>query len=264
MKRTWVMGDVHGAARAVRQCFERSGIDFENDTLITLGDITDGWTEVKEALDEILKVKHRIDIQGNHDWWFDQWMRMGVNPVSWMQGGNATAESYARHASTKEMPIHVIPSMGGWVTNLSNIDIPKSHNEFFRNQVHYYVDEKNRCFVHGGFDRDVPMKDTDPTEYAWDRSLWKKALSCVGDQKLVTADGFSEIFIGHTATVNYISKETGKEIDTPMHSGGVWNLDTGAGWYGKLTIMDVETKEYFQSDSTKNLYPEEGGRMGHK
>lgn len=259
MKRTWVLGDVHGAARAVKQCFERSGIDLENDTLITLGDITDGWEHVKEALDEILKVKNRIDIQGNHDWWFDQWMRTGVNPVSWMHGGHSTAISYARAAGDNP-PVHVTPSNGGWVTNLSNVDIPRSHQEFFRTQIPYYVDEKNRLFVHGGFDRNSPIKDNDHSELMWDRSLWRKAMSCVDDQKLATVDGFSDIFIGHTATTNYKHKPTGQDIDTPMHYGGVWNVDTGAGWSGKLTIMDVETKEFWQSDSTRDLYPSEGGR----
>lgn len=258
--KTWVIGDVHGAARAVRQCFERSGIDFENDTLITLGDICDGWSEVKEALDEILKVKHRIDIQGNHDWWFDQWMRTGVNPVSWMQGGDATAESYIRAATTEEIPIHLRPYGGGWVTNLCNIDIPKSHQEFFGHQIPYYVDDKNRIFVHGGFDRDLPITENDHSELMWDRSLWRKAMSCVGEQKLVTADNFSEIFIGHTATVNFLDKAAGKRIDTPMHCGGVWNLDTGAGFKGKLTILNVDTKEYFQSDFVDSLYPDENGR----
>ena len=28
----------------------------------------------------------------------------------------------------------------------------------------------------------------------------------------------------------------------------------GAGWSGKLTIMDIETKKYWQSDLTPNLY----------
>jgi serine/threonine protein phosphatase 1 len=33
-------------------------------------------------------------------------------------------------------------------------------------------------------------------------------------------------------------------------------MDTGAGWAGKLTIMDVQTKEYWQSDPVQSLYPD--------
>jgi len=43
----------------------------------------------------------------------------------------------------------------------------------------------------------------------------------------------------------------------PGQSRGVWNLDTGAGMSGKLTVMDIDTKEYWQSDLVTELYPEE-------
>ena len=35
--RTLVMGDIHGAALALQQCFERAQFDFDNDCLIQLG-----------------------------------------------------------------------------------------------------------------------------------------------------------------------------------------------------------------------------------
>ncbi|PCI00020.1 MAG: serine/threonine protein phosphatase, partial [Flavobacteriaceae bacterium] len=59
--------------------------------------------------------------------------------------------------------------------------------------------------------------------------------------------------IGHTATTRY------GEI-LPINGGNLWNLDTGAAFYGKLTGMDVETKAFFQSDVVMELYPEEMGR----
>ena len=40
----------------------------------------------------------------------------------------------------------------------------------------------------------------------------------------------------------------------------VWNLDTGGGYEGKLTVMDVETKELWQSDFVNTLYSNERGR----
>jgi serine/threonine protein phosphatase 1 len=47
----------------------------------------------------------------------------------------------------------------------------------------------------------------------------------------------------------------------PLHVCNVWDLDTGAGWSGKLTIMDIETKEYWQSVLTASLY---GGTPGRE
>ena len=46
-----------------------------------------------------------------------------------------------------------------------------------------------------------------------------------------------------------------------MHAANIWNLDTGAGWDGKLTMMDVNTGEYWQSDRITELYPNEQGRI---
>ena len=45
------------------------------------------------------------------------------------------------------------------------------------------------------------------------------------------------------------------KITYPMNSGGVWNLDTGAGYsYGKLSIMNIDTKQIFQSDLIEKIY----------
>jgi serine/threonine protein phosphatase 1 len=45
-----------------------------------------------------------------------------------------------------------------------------------------------------------------------------------------------------------------------MQGCNVWNIDTGAAFTGKLTIMDIDTKNFWQSDPVRNLYPNEAGR----
>jgi serine/threonine protein phosphatase 1 len=52
---------------------------------------------------------------------------------------------------------------------------------------------------------------------------------------------FREIFIGHTPTMNW-------DTDKPMRAVNIFNIDTGARHGGRLTIMDVRTKQYWQSD----------------
>jgi len=37
--RTLVGGDIHGACKALLQCFKRVGFDYERDRLIVLGDV---------------------------------------------------------------------------------------------------------------------------------------------------------------------------------------------------------------------------------
>ena len=45
------MGDIHGAYRALRQCLQRAQFDDENDHLICLGDVCDGWPETKAVIE---------------------------------------------------------------------------------------------------------------------------------------------------------------------------------------------------------------------
>ena len=49
-------------------------------------------------------------------------------------------------------------------------------------------------------------------------------------------------------------------MDKPYMASGVWNIDTGAAFKNPLTIMDVDTKEFWQSDILPSLYPDEKGR----
>lgn len=253
--RTFAIGDIHGANLALVQCLERCGFNRDVDTLITLGDICDGWPYVYECVEELLTIENRIDITGNHDEWFQRWLVSSAHPDHWIQGGHATAESYLRRLEAEHM-IHGSFSTG-YMIGLVPEDIPADHWNFFMHQHLYYKDDaRNYFFVHAGFDRwgtITENKHANPMNFYWDRDLWKAALSCKGDQKLKTIDDFDTIFIGHT---------TCSRIDNmrPVFAGGVWNLDTGAGWEGKLTIMDIDTKEYWQSDIVKELYPHIKGR----
>ena len=45
-----------------------------------------------------------------------------------------------------------------------------------------------------------------------------------------------------------------------MHAGNVWNIDTGAAFKGKMSAINLVTKEVFQSDHLPALYPNEKGR----
>jgi len=67
----FVVGDIHGNYKALLQVLERSGFNKEEDMLISLGDIADGWSQVSECVTELLKIKNLIVIRGNHVLWFN-------------------------------------------------------------------------------------------------------------------------------------------------------------------------------------------------
>jgi len=242
--RTFCMADIHGNFKALKQCLERSGFDKENDTLIQLGDVADGWSEVSECVEELLSLTNLIAIRGNHDVWAYDWFKYGMTPILWtQQGGRQTMESYVR----------------------TGLLVDQHHRDFWNDQIDYYIDEQNRLFIHAGWDyryegsweklvNEKVNAGTIAKECHWDRSLIAGARSAFGlknnpSGRFKPLEQFKEIYIGHTAD------NTG-----PKQYGNLWNLDSGAGWHGKLTIMDIDTKEFWQSDDAKSLYPNELGR----
>lgn len=261
---TWTFGDLHGNFKALQQIFERAPIK-KGDTIISLGDICDGWPHVRECVDLLISMQkdyNMIFCIGNHDDWMKTWLETSVHPDDWAQGGIGVIKSYATAGTRWEKKT---PPSGwsreaakldyGWNTNLNYSDIPEEHVNFFKKQHLFYIDEENNLFVHGGFNRHFPFRDTPQHIYYWDRDLFLCALSAEsGGTKLRFKDKFKNIFIGHTAVLRW-------KTTLPVFADIVINLDTGAGGKkGKLTIMNVDTKEYFQSDTGEELYPDEEGR----
>lgn len=252
--RRWVIGDVHGNYKGFMQVLERSGFNREEDLLVFLGDIVDGYSDVYQCFEELLTIDNLIFVRGNHDQVFIDWLDKGFHGFHWLHGGEATIDSYAR-ASDREIKRN--PSMGGYLTNLTSIDIPESHKNLLRSSIPYYILD-NMCFVHGGFNRHEFISGQNEDILMWDRDLWQSSLGYKSREdspyKFKIKDNFDRVFIGHTPTISW-------KKDKPMKSANIWNLDTGGGYsIGKVTIMNIDTEEYFQSDLGKELYKNEGGR----
>jgi serine/threonine protein phosphatase 1 len=223
------MGDIHGAHRALVQCFERSGFNDKEDLLICLGDLCDGWPDVDKVFEELLKIQNLVLILGNHDQWLLDWFISGDVPDIWlMQGGDIT-----------------ISSLKGGITS--------SQRNLLENARLYYILDKN-LFVHGGFLPDIPIEQQDKKIFLWDRSLVKAALSHRQHGEEVRLTPFDMVYVGHTPTFNF-------NESNPIITNGVCLMDTGAGWPGGvLTLMNIDTRECFSSDMVSELYNNCKGR----
>lgn len=256
--RTLVVGDIHGNYKGFKQALKRSNFDYDNDTLISLGDLVDGHEESYKVIGELYQISNLLLIKGNHDEWFKHFIRTGRHPEGWRQGAIATAESYTKELS-RECVVGKFETE--IIVDLTPEDIPEHHRDLLDQQVAYIIDEKNRLFVHGGFNRHSLVVNQAEHTFYWDRDFWNSALSYEAmtsgpleeKPKFKIKDNFTEVFLGHTSTEFW-------GTDKPMNAANVWNLDTGGGWYGRITIMDVDTKEYWQSDRAETLYPNFKGR----
>jgi serine/threonine protein phosphatase 1 len=244
MSRTLVIGDIHGGLRAVYQIMERANVT-KKDTLIFLGDYVDGWSESPQVLDYLMalgKTQKCIFIRGNHDQLLRFWLEgkhEKINEPMWFKhGGKATADAYALVSEEKKL----------------------EHIAFLISLQNFHLDIQNRLFVHAGF---TNMNGVDyeyfPKLFYWDRSLWETALSL--DQSIETTSVFypkrftlyQEVYIGHTPITRIGETK-------PVQKANIWNVDTGAAFKGALTIMDIDSKQVWQSDVLPSLYPKEDGR----
>ena len=285
-KRTLVIGDIHGALKALQQVLERANFQIANDQLIFLGDYIDGYSEGAELVEFLIQLQKQckytpVFIRGNHDDLVERWLVAGEKPSTWVHrnGGLSTIDSYTKT---------------GYLTK-------KSHQVFFEDLLNYYIDEKNRAFVHGGFLSKQGLGHEEYAEdYYWDRTLFSNVINDQMDEedkqlsqqtpsvleikemdssydesiflnsrKRKPNEAHKEVYIGHTPTINWklnTQKKYEKTkirklgITTPINIQNIWNVDTAAGYGIKLTMMDIETKEYFQSDLLGTLYPDEKSR----
>lgn len=239
--RTLVVGDIHSGLRALVQVLDMLKPK-EDDTLVFLGDYVDGWSEAAETISFLMEFEEKFNcifIRGNHDeLTYDYLVGQNENEMWMAHGGKATRESYA---------------------SISPTDLEK-HLDFYRSMVYYHIDQDNRLYIHAGFSNmHGPQYEYYPHLVSWDRSLWE--MVCAMDQNLKTDDKlypkrlklFKEIYIGHTPVTRIGMK-------VPANFANVWNVDTGAAFKGPLSVIDVDSKQVWQSDPVWTLYPDEPGR----
>lgn len=213
---TFVIGDIHGRIEALQEVLLSSTFNYEKDKLIILGDIVDGGANSKECVDELLKIKNKVFVLGNHDqWWMNSYKNDDMFDGWLSQGGLATVQSYKS-------------------------GIPDSHKAFFDSAIPYYIQD-NMLFVHGGFDvwQKKTVEETPINHLIWDRDI----INFV--QKGNTIPGFKYVFIGHTTTQMHGG------VTEPIKFNNLYMLDCGAGWNGKLCIMNIDTKKYWVSKLQK-------------
>lgn len=233
--RRFVLGDIHGSFLALRQVLTRSAFNYDEDRLIFLGDVCDGWPELDKCLDELMKVKKLVFIRGNHDQWFLEYLDKilapdGIN--SWeLHGGNETKDLLLAGKITAE------------------------HIDFLKSSIFYHAEDE-MLFVHAGHTPKVPIEEQNPFMLMWDRTLVKNVYSY--RLKPSINDFYNEVFVGHTPLQSFNSRKF--DPTTPQKFCDVWLMDTGCAFNGVLSLMDIDSKEVYRSETSASLYPDHRGR----
>jgi len=263
-RRRLIIGDVHGRYNALRQVLDRAGYDEGNDILYSVGDFCDRGRDNLSVLEYLSSLSSFRPVLGNHDAWLQDYLRTGcVLSDNWYSnnGGCMTVASFNGVSEGERRRLSL------WL-----------------DAIPYCRKEEGIVLVHGGpvgyslenimrprdYERESEAEDI-PDEL-WDRTYLRTAV--LYEQWLTTSEKkegmdfsryslrmrrhFSEL---GSRTVNgepFIAVEHGMiysghsivgEKPFISRTFHITAIDTGAASRsGRLTCMDIESGEYWQSD----------------
>lgn len=263
-KRTFVVGDIHGGYKGLKQVLVDSNFDYENDRLISLGDLADGWSETHLVIEELKKIKNLILLRGNHD----EWAMMALSTRYREEIYTLDKEAFKISEQYYTPSFFKITGQGrNWYAHGGigtehsyelRPDLICDHIKFLSSAHIYYIDENDRLYAHAGphpRHKGIGLKEADPYDFYWNREFWRNAMINTDPGKY-----WNEVYIGHTPTIKY-DLNPPEDNTKPIKRKNVWNMDTGACFTGKISLMNVDTKELYQSEVLRKLYPNEKGRM---
>ena len=234
--KNYVVGDIHGSYKALLQAIERSPFRPEEDRLITIGDYLDGgWhIEIIPVIEYLNQLPNWIGLIGNHD----SWMYDALNNSA------MTANKHWLLHGAKQ----TLFTLGVQYVVFDELMYLRSYppqivSDFLDTLSLYFIDDDDNVFLHGGWKDPVQrIEDSDTVlnndlqDLYWDRELWRGA----SDRNEFP---HNKVFVGHTSAMS-----------NPEKRGNIWNLDSAATHGGPVTIMEVESEEYWQSDPVSELY----------
>ena len=244
--KSYVVGDIHGNYKALLQAIDRSPFNPEEDRLITVGDYLDGgWhIEIIPIIEYLNDLPNWIGLMGNHDSWMYDAIHnsaMTANKKWLLHGAKQTLHTLGIKYVVFDELIYL------------RSHPPKIARDFLDKLLLYFVDDQDNVFLHGGWiqpERRLEKSETilndQLRDLYWDREFWYSAVN----RKVFP---HNKVFIGHTSAMS-----------NPEKRGNIWNLDSATTHGGPITIMDVDTEEFWQSDPASELYDDFTLRSGAK
>lgn len=207
--RRFVIGDIHGCAKALRALIEaiEPGVD---DEIVFLGDYIDRGPDSRDVVQQILDLRQRchvVPLRGNHEIMLLSVALRGMDDEVWLEnGGAATVASY-----------------GGSLSR-----IPPDHLELFQ-QLEPYYETSDTIFVHAGYDPLLDMHEQSAATTYWNHL----PLPLPPPHK-----SGKRVIVGHTP------QPSGVVLD----GGHVMGLDTYCFGGGYLTAFETHTREMIQAN----------------
>lgn len=208
MKKTFVIGDIHGCYQSLVDMMKLIGDS--DDTIIFLGDYVDRGPESKRVVDLVVQLKKErscvIPLLGNHESMFLRYLN-GLDRQLFLRcGGRSTLESYGIDPDAE---------------NQGQIYIPDEHLVFFNSLLLNWEDEKY-IYVHAGLQPGLHLSMQTDVWCLWAREEFISSVYDFGKRVVFGHTVFAEPFL------------------RPEKVG----IDTGAVYGGNLTCLVLPDEEF--------------------
>ncbi len=214
MKKTFVIGDIHGCHDSLLALLDKISPDSRQDRLIFLGDYIDRGPNSKKVIAEIIKLQgrfsHIITLMGNHERMFLNFLA-GRDQNFFLQfGGKETLMSYGL-----EPPFHADTSK----------HIPADHITFLNELLLYWEDE-NYIYVHAGLQPEIHLSQQSSEWLLWARGKFIQSEYDFG----------KPVIFGHT------------NLKKPLIEKNKIGIDTGAVYGGRLSCLVLPDIKFISVD----------------
>ncbi len=266
-RRRLIIGDVHGRFNALRQVLERAHFTDGEDILYSVGDFCDRGRDNIRVLRYLSSLASFRPVLGNHDAWLQDYLRTGcVMSDNWYcrNGGKTTVASFEGISKEERKRLSL------WLDSIPYCRIEKGIIIIHGGPIGRNLREleRPRNYVRESDAKEIPDELWDRTylrtAFLYEHWLLSEEKKCgikfdeycigmkgqydeLGDKirtgRLYIASRTRTIFTGHSIVG-----------DTPFSSKTfhITAIDTGAASPdGRLTCMDMDSGEYWQSDTIR-------------
>ena len=248
--RDFVVGDVHGCFSQLDEALAARGYDPTRDRLFSVGDLVDRGPESAQLLDAVRR--HRIKaVRGNHEdmivrWYFrgERIERLLSNGGGWfvdLADGSGRARPFGRYMAGMPYAIQIDTAHG--LVGLVHADAPYGHwtqlvgalengdhDSLIRKQVLW---QRARWIEQTASEFATMPASLEPL---FGLPATRPASVPVDPHRPV--QGVAAVIVGHTP------------VSAPLVRGNVIDIDTGAVYGGRLTVLDLaELPQWLAQDA---------------
>lgn len=265
--RRLIISDIHGRSRALGQVLERAGFRDGTDILYSVGDFCDRGSGNLSVLEHLMSLSSFRPVLGNHDAWLQDYLRKGTEDGNWLyNNGGIKTLSELRSLSSKRKK-----EISQWLDGIPYVISGNTFLIVHGGPVPFGKVSGLKRKAHPRSWRETPDFRLVPSEL-WDRDylssamLWEKAREEGRSwedyreevERNVRSPGSRYDYMSRDPLDTRRTLFVGHSIvgDKPFSSEKyhICAIDTGAASpEGYLTVMDIDTRQYWQSDRIETI-----------